>query len=172
MKLVLDDDELISLDSLSEVNGFVWDTVGPVNLGPGEHAISFINEGGFNAVNIVLVTERSQWERSVDDANDRLSRSEVVYLMEAEESMTAVNDQMVIASAGSYGQGQGVVVSGGNAIAGTLNILSTGDYRIGIAAAGELEIVIDGVATQVNGMFPEMSYSDLCPSQTARTLYQ
>lgn len=158
MKLVLDDDELISLDSLSEVNGFVWDTVGPVNLGPGEHAISFINEGGFNAVNIVLVTERSQWERSVDDANDRLSRSEVVYLMEAEESMTAVNDQMVIASAGSYGQGQGVVVSGGNAIAGTLNILSTGDYRIGIAAAGELEIVIDGVATQVNGMFPEMSY--------------
>lgn len=158
MTLSLDGDRSVLIDSLSEVNGFKWETIGPLNLTAGKHTLSVVNQKGFNAVNLLLVTENSEWGGAISDAKSILSSSNVAYLLEAEDSMTSTNGSLKVQRAGDLSQGEAVTLSPGEGISGTLNVLDERDFRIGIAATGELEIRIDGESYIMNGTFPEVNY--------------
>ncbi|MBI0584489.1 MAG: hypothetical protein ISF22_09730 [Methanomassiliicoccus sp.] len=161
MTLMLDGVALTNIDSRSEVNGFSWDTVGQLNLTAGEHTLSIINNKGFNAVNLLLITGQSEWDEAIAGAQDQLSGSNTAYLMEAEDSMIIANGESRLERAGDFSQGEAVTIFPGEEYSGTLNVLSDNDFRLGIVGTGELEIVIDGASYLVNGTFPDVSYSGM-----------
>jgi hypothetical protein len=71
----LEDSSLIQISTLSTHSKFVWRDLGEYTLNQGTHTMTFTNERGFNAINIILLIQKDQFEATKEQVQDWLDRN-------------------------------------------------------------------------------------------------
>ena len=157
LTLRVDDEVLTDIDTVSGTNGFEWETVEPTYLTAGEHVLSVTNQYGLNALNLVMMTNQTEWEGAWGSAVSLLSGSPVAYLWEAAPMMPTIDGLDVVWS-GQSSQGNAVAVSPEQEVTTTLDVLVEGEFRLAVEGRGDLALIIDDESWSVNGSSPGLAY--------------
>jgi hypothetical protein len=154
----LEDSNLIQISTLSPDSKFVWRDLGEYTLNQGTHTMTFTNERGFNAINVILLIQKDQFEAIKGQIQDWLNRnsSTAVYIFEAESDMN-MNKATIVDEIPS-GSDKIVLVNG--TASKQFDVKKEGDYRIWIKGSGKFTVAINDHKEIVNATMNKPTFSD------------
>jgi len=87
IRIYFDGRLIAEIDTVSQLNRFVWRDLGTFSLEPGKHVLTLKNIKGFNAVNIFILISVDEYNELVKNFEELLENKTIVYLFEAESDM-------------------------------------------------------------------------------------
>jgi hypothetical protein len=154
----LEDSSFRQINTLSPHSKFVWQDLGEYTLNQGTHAMTFTNERGFNAINVILLIQKDQFEAIKGQIQDWVNRnsSTAVYIFEGESDMN-VNNTTIVGGESSSGIEMMMNTTAWN----QFDVKKEGEYRIWIKGSGIFSVVIDDHKEIVNAsMYRPTTFSD------------
>jgi len=84
IRIYLDGKLIAEVNTVSQLNRFVWRDLGTYRLEAGRHVITVENVKGFNAINIFVLIPVEEYNRLVREVEKLLENKTIIYIFEAE----------------------------------------------------------------------------------------
>lgn len=142
------DSSRIQINTLSPHSKVVWKDLGNYTLNPGSHTMTFTNEKGFNAINVMLLIQKDQFEAIKGQIQGWLNQNSttILQIFDPEFDLKSNNT--------SIGNSIPSTIDNTALVNGTawtqFHINKDDDYRVWIKGSGLFSVIIDGHKEIVN----------------------
>ncbi|MEM5829575.1 MAG: hypothetical protein QW040_02655 [Candidatus Aenigmatarchaeota archaeon] len=140
IKIFLDNKE-ISLNTLEQLNKFVWGDLGEFYLEKGKHKLILRNIKGFNAINLFALVTSDELARKEKEVEEMLRNKTIIYLFEGESDFYRENAEKE--KYGKASNGEFLVITPSGKAWREFEFVKNGFYRFAINLYGALKIRID-----------------------------
>jgi hypothetical protein len=154
------DDKPFTLDSHDELNTFAWQELPSMNLKAGDHKIVLENIEGLNAVNLIAVIPKAQYDQALEGLDQQLDGKTLLTLFQADRDLYYYN-----ANIATVIEPHKTLRYDNNGRSWQeLEVIRDGTYVLAVKGSGEFQANIDGRSLQfqpVGGFAysPKMSFA-------------
>ncbi len=123
------------LDTRSQVNNFVWENIGNVNLSQGEHKVTLQNINGFNSINLFALVPSDKVRGYIQEAYKFFENRQVIHLLEAESDFYNNNAEVSDIYGNEASNGKVLTLKNDGEARATIEILKGGTYTLALKCA-------------------------------------
>jgi hypothetical protein len=123
------------VDTRSQVNNFVWEKIGNVNLSRGEHKVTLENINGFNSINLFALVPSDKVRGYIQEAYKFFENRQVIYLLEAESDFYNSNSEVSDRYGNEASNGKVLTLRNDGEAWATIEILRGGTYTLALKCA-------------------------------------
>jgi len=142
IRIYLDGKLIAEINTVSQLNRFVWRDLGTFNLEAGRHVITLENVKGFNAVNVFVLIPVDEYNRLVKELETLLKGKRIIYIFEAESDMFRSKARVVKDLNAS--NGELLYLEPGGSAWQSFEVLKSGYYIVAVKVRGTASILLDG----------------------------
>jgi len=156
IRIYLDNRLIAEVNTVSQLNRFVWRDLGISRLEAGKHVITLENIEGFNAVNVFVLIPVEEYDKLVKEFEKLLENKTIIYLFEAESDMFRTKAKVVKDINAS--NGEMLYLKTGEYAWQRFEIVRNGYYMMAVRLNGSARIVIDNSSFIVSSSAPRFYY--------------
>lgn len=137
-----------TVETRSEINGFVWRIIGNYKWASGRHVLTLENVDGLNSVNLVNVMPEGKALEIVQKFKRAVEDKDLLYVFEGESDMLREDASVVRSRA--FSNGAAVQLSSGSRISRTVELVCDGNYSFAVRGSGKMMLNVDGVSQEIS----------------------
>lgn len=151
-------DKSYTINTRDQLNKFVWKEVDMLKLERGNYKMVLTNIEGFNAVNLIALIPRQDYEDIQAGFERLLQGKRIIYILEAEADLYS-QDAVVLSEYGwRASNGQVLRLNQTSKAWREIEIIEPGDYMLAIRSKGNLAVSIDGKKYNISTQQPAWTY--------------
>jgi hypothetical protein len=136
-----------SLESIvntkDQLNQFEWEEIDTLKLEKGQHQITMTNLEGFNAINVLAIIPRHEYQQAQKQLEQILIDKRIIQIIEAEYNLHYQNAVLSDKYGGEASNGNVLELTSSSRVWNELEIVKSGNYTIAIKGKGNLNIKIN-----------------------------
>jgi len=148
VRIYLDGKLIAEINTVNQLNKFVWKDLGIFRLESGNHVLTLENVKGFNAVNVFVLMPLNQYENLSKEFEEMISSKTIIYIFEAETDMFRSNDTEVVKDS-KASNGEMLMLNLNASTWQRFEIIKDGYYMIAIRLKGNATIELDNMVFSV-----------------------
>lgn len=155
----LDGNMLNVYETKSQINEFIWRSLGPLNLKKGNHILTIDNIAGFNAANIFALIPSNEYENLKNEVYNLIKNKRTVSIFEVENDLYGEN--IAVFNVGrDASNGEVTSLQPDSKLWGDIDILKDGNYRISLRLNGSALIKIGNQTFNLNSTNLDYTYTN------------
>ncbi len=131
-----------TIDTRSQVNGFVWRDV--FNMTSGTHVLTLENVEGFNSVNLIAIMPEEKASEMNQRFESSLQSKDLLYVFEGESDMLRENASVFSGYGGEASNGDIVYLTSGSRVSRSVELVCGGNYNFTVRGLGNMLLRVDG----------------------------
>ncbi|MEM3504109.1 MAG: hypothetical protein QW134_07800, partial [Nitrososphaeria archaeon] len=132
-----------TINTKDQLNKFTWQQIDTLTLQRGQHKITLINLEGFNAVNLLALIPKQEYQNAQNQVEQLLQDKRIIYILEAESDLYHLNSVASNKYGGEASNGIVLELDRTSKVWNEIEILKPGNYTFAIRSRGSLTIKID-----------------------------
>jgi hypothetical protein len=148
--LYLDGSLMETIDTRHQINSFVWDEIGPLDLDEGHHRLTMRSKGGLNAVNVFAIVPQAEYQQARAETQQLLSGKSIVYLLEAESDLCSEGTGPIESPGDQASTTQGLLLGLGSTAWRDIQVPDEADYAVALRVKGEMSITLGAETRDVS----------------------
>jgi hypothetical protein len=161
MRIQVDGQPVGEITTISQINQFLWQEVGTLNLGQGKHTITLENVKGFNTVNLLAVLPHGELESYKKQARHLIQDKRIIHIWEAESALNYSREGVSSKHDTQTTNGEELTLSEGSKAWREIDILKAGNYNLAVRLEGKAVVSVDERNFRVGADSLSFIYLDL-----------
>ena len=142
------------VDTRSQVNNFVWENIGTIDLSQGEHTVTLENINGFNAVNLFAFVPSGRVRGYIQETYKLFENRQAIYLLEGESDFYHNNSEVSDRYGNEASNAKVLTLRNDGEAWTTIEILRGGTYTLAFRCAAR-DVVLVNIGQASFEIFPD-----------------